>query len=175
MKRHILLIAVALVLSSVAAEGQTAFLVSGGATAPVAHLGDIADIGYNAAIAIDLGATALPVGARLEVAYNDLGYKGGGGDVRIISGTANAIFNLGLTRDAPYVIAGVGAYNRNSGSSALGYGSGQTVAGVNGGAGLRFPLSGLSTFVEVRYHVMLGRDTDGTNYQFIPITFGIAF
>jgi hypothetical protein len=126
-------------------------------------------------VGMHLGATALPVGARLEVAYNDLGYKGGGGDVRIISGTANAIFNLSLARDAPYVIAGVGAYNRNSGSSARGYGSGQTVAGVNGGAGLRFPLSGLSTFVEVRYHVMLGSDTDGTNYQFIPITFGISF
>ena len=175
MNRQILLGAAALVLSAAAAKGQTGFLISGGATAPVAHLGDVTDIGYNAAVGFDLGATALPVGARLEVAYNDLGYKGGGGDVRIISGTANAIFNLGLTRDAPYVIAGVGAYNRNSGSSALGYGSGQTVAGVNGGAGLRFPLSGLSTFVEVRYHLMLGSDTDGTNYQFIPITFGIRF
>ena len=175
MTRHIVLAAAALFLSAAAADGQTAFVISGGATAPVARLGDVTDIGYNAAVGFDLGATALPVGARLEVAYNDLGYKGGGGDVRIISGTANALFNLGPARDAPYVIAGVGAYNRNSGSSALGYGSGQTVAGVNGGAGLRFPLSGLSTFVEVRYHVMLGSDTDGTNYQFIPITFGIRF
>ena len=175
MSIRVLFITTVMLLSAAVAQGQTAFLVSGGATAPVGHLGDITDIGYNAAIGVDLGVTALPVGARLEAAYNDLGYKGGGGDVRIISGTANAIFNLGVTRDAPYLIAGVGAYNRNSGSSATGYGGGQTVAGVNGGAGLRFPLSGLSTFVEVRYHVMLGSDRDGTNYQFIPITFGISF
>ena len=175
MTRHTLFIATAMLLSATVAQGQAAFLIAGGVNAPIGHLGDITDIGYNASVGLNLGGTAIPVGARLEVADNDLGYKGGGGDVRIISGTANAIFNLGITRDAPYLIAGVGAYNRNSGSNALGYGTGQTVAGVNGGAGLRFPLSGLSTFVETRYHVMLGRDTDGTNYQFIPITFGISF
>ena len=175
MNSRILAILAASLVSVSTARAQTALVVSGGATAAVGHLGDITDIGYNAAVGVDLGRTVLPVGARLEAAYNDLGFKGGGGDVRIISGTANAIFNLGVTRDAPYLIAGVGAYNRNSGSSALGYGGGQTVAGVNGGAGLRFPLSGLSTFVEVRYHVMLGSSTEGTNYQFIPITFGISF
>jgi hypothetical protein len=49
------------------------------------------------------------------------------------------------------------------------------VAGVNIGGGLRFPLGGLSTFLEARYHVMLGNTSDGTKYQFIPITFGVAF
>ena len=175
MRTRIFFIATAMLLFAAVAQGQTAFLIAGGANAPLGHLGDVADIGYNASVGVNLGGTAIPVGARLEAAYNDLGYKGGGGDVRIITGTANAIFNLGMTRDAPYLIAGVGAYNRNSGSSALGYGTGQTVAGVNGGAGLRFPLSGLSTFVEVRYHLMLGSTADGTNYQFIPITVGISF
>ncbi len=175
MFRRLLFIATAISLSAAAAQGQTTFLVAGGATAPVGHLGDITDIGYTASVGVNLGGTTVPVGARLEAAYNDLAYKGGGGDVRIISGTANALFNLGMTRDAPYLIAGVGAYNRNAGSSALGYGAGKTVVGVNGGAGLRFPLSGLSTFVEVRYHLMLGNAADGTKYQFIPITFGISF
>ena len=175
MRRRFLFIATAMSLSATVAQGQTAFLVAGGANAPVGHLGDITDIGYNASVGLNLGGTAVPVGARLEAAYSDLAYKGGGGDVRIVSGTANALFNLGMTQGAPYLIAGVGAYNRNSGSSALGYGAGKTVAGVNGGAGLRFPLSGLSTFVEVRYHLMLGNSVDGTDYQFIPITFGISF
>ena len=175
MCRRFSIVLATLLLSAASAQGQTAFIVAGGATAPLGHLGDITDIGYNASIGVNIGGTAVPVGARLEAAYNGLAYKGGGGDVRIISGTANAIFNLGTTRDVPYLIAGVGAYNRNSGSNALGYGGGSTVAGMNGGAGLRFPLSGLSTFVEARYHLMLGNAGDGTNYQFIPITFGIAF
>ena len=158
-----------------ALHAQASLTVSGGLNAPVGRLGDITELGYIVSGGLNLGGTSVPVGARLEGSYSDLGYKGGNGDIRLISGTANAIFNLGTTRDAPYLIAGVGAYNRQSGNSALGYGNGSTAVGINGGAGLRFPLSGLSTFFEARYHVMLGNAADGTNYQFIPITFGISF
>lgn len=177
MTRRTLVIAAAALLSAVpaASHAQVSFLISGGLNAPVGQLGDITDLGYNVTAGLNLGAPAVPVGVRLEASYNGLGYKGGGGDVRILTGTANAIFNLGAANDAPYVIAGLGAYNRSSGSSTFGYGSGATVVGINGGAGLRFPLSGLSTFFEARYHVMLGNSAEGTNYQFIPITFGIAF
>jgi hypothetical protein len=177
MTRRFLIVAAAtlLVISPTTSRAQASFLISGGLNAPVSRLGEIADMGYNVAAGLNLGSTAVPIGIRLEGAYNGLGYKGGGGDVRIIAGTANAIFNLGTARDAPYLIGGLGAYNRSSGSSTFGYGSSTTVVGINGGAGLRFPLSGLSTFFEARYHVMLGNGADGTNYQFIPITFGIAF
>ena len=156
-------------------RAQVSFGVAGGLNAPVGRLGEIADLGYNAAAGVNIGGTTVPIGARLEIGYNGLGYKGGSGDVRIITGTANAIFNFGMTKDAPYLIGGLGAYNRSSGSGTLGYGTSTTALGLNGGAGLRFPLSGLSTFLEARYHVMLGNAADGTNYQFIPITFGIVF
>lgn len=53
-----------------------------------------------------------PIGLRFEGAYNGLQIKDSGGDVRIISGTANAIFNIGHSGDAPYLIAGHGGYNR---------------------------------------------------------------
>ena len=169
------MLAVLVLGSAPALHAQASLLVSGGLNAPVGRLGDITDIGYIVSGGLNLGGTSVPVGTRLEGSYSDLGYQGGNGNIRLISGTANAIFNLGTTRDAPYLIAGVGAYNRQSGNSALGYGNGSTVVGINGGAGLRFPLSGLSTFFEARYHVMLGNAADGTNYQFIPITFGINF
>lgn len=177
MTKRLLAIATAtlLVAAPALARAQTSLSVSGGFNAPVGRLGDLADIGYNAAAGLGFGGTSLPVGARLEVGYNGFGFKGGAGDLRIITGTANAIFNISATKDAPYLIAGIGAYNRSSGSSTLGYGGGATALGINGGAGLRFPLSGLSTFFEARYHVMLGSSAEGTNYQFIPITFGIAF
>ena len=158
-----------------AVHAQASLMVSGGLNAPVGRLGDLTDMGYVVTGGLNLGAPISPVGARIEGSYSGLGFKGGGGDVRLIFGTANALFNLGTTPDAPYLIAGVGAYNRSSGSNTFGYGTGRTVAGVNGGAGLRFPLSGLTTFFEARYHLMLGNAADGTNYQFIPITFGISF
>lgn len=177
MTRRLFVIAGAAVFlaTSALARAQTSVSVAGGFNAPVSRLGDIADIGYNVAAGLNFGGTSIPVGVRLEAGYNGLGFKGGGGDLRIITGTANAIFNISATKDAPYLIAGLGAYNRSSGSSTFGYGGGATVVGINGGAGLRFPLSGLSTFFEARYHVMLGNSAEGTNYQFIPITFGIAF
>ncbi len=170
------MVALVVLGSAPALHAQVSLMVSGGLNAPVGRLGDLTNLGYIVSGGLNLGGTLVPVGARLEGSYSDLGFKGGGGgDIRLISGTANAIFNLGTTRDAPYVIAGLGAYNRSSGSAAFGYGSGSTVVGINGGAGLRFPLNGLSTFFEARYHVMLGNANDGTNYQFIPITFGISF
>jgi hypothetical protein len=85
------------------------------------------------------------------------------------------VFNVGKTADAPYLIAGLGAYNRRLNFDPFGTTDDKTVVGINGGGGLRFPLSGISTFVEARYHIMLGNSNDGSNYQFIPITFGIVF
>ncbi len=168
------LVVLATLSSAADARAQASLFVSGGLNAPVGQLGDLTDMGYIVTGGLNFGSTLVPVGARLEGSFSDLGYKGGGSDIRLISGTANAIFNLGTTRDAPYLIAGLGAYNRSSGSSTFGY-SGRTAVGINGGAGLRFPLSGLSTFFEARYHIMLGNDAEGTNYQFIPIMFGISF
>lgn len=152
------------------ARAQTSLMVSGGLNAPVGSLGDATDLGYIVSAGLNFGAPVSPVGVRLEGSYSDVGYKRGGGDVRLVFGTANAIFNLGTTSDAPYLIAGLGAYN----TSSSGY-SGSTAVGINGGAGLRFPLNGLSTFFEARYHLMLGSAAQGTNYQFIPITFGLSF
>ena len=173
--------AVVLALVAPAAlQAQMSVVVLGGVSAPVGRLGDISSIGYNVSAGVDVGATALPVGLRFEAGYNSFGFKNtptsAQGDVRIITGTANAIFNVGTTKDAPYLIAGLGVYNRNySYSNSSISSSSRTALGINGGGGLRFPLSGFSTFFEARYHVMLGNTADGTNYQFIPVTFGIAF
>jgi hypothetical protein len=175
-KRFLAVLVTAGVLGGAPAlRAQASLMVSGGLNAPVGQLGDGSNTGYIVSAGLNLGAPIAPVGARLEGSYSSLGFKDGSGDVRLIYGTANAIFNLGTTADAPYLIAGLGAYNRSFGSNTFGYGNGSTVVGINGGAGLRFPLSGLSTFFEARYHIMLGNDADGTNYQFIPITFGISF
>jgi hypothetical protein len=48
----------------------------------------------------------------------------------------------------------------------------RTKFGLNGGAGLRFQLTGFSTFIEARWHTIF---TEGSNAQFVPITVGITF
>jgi hypothetical protein len=158
------------------AQGSTSILVSGGLSLPVSDLSSSFNSGYNVNLGLNFGAPVVPVGARVEVGLSSFDGKSSG-SVRIASGTANAVFNLGPTSAAPYLIGGLGIYNRRFSSNTL-FGTvtqEKTQAGINFGGGLRFPLSGLSTFLEARYHVMLGNANDRTNYQFVPITFGVTF
>ncbi|HEY2065314.1 MAG TPA: hypothetical protein VGG84_05105 [Gemmatimonadaceae bacterium] len=167
------------------AQVSTSIFVSGGLSMPVSDLSDQVNSGYNLNLGLNVGAPIVPVGARVELGYNSFDGKSGGffggGTARIISGTANAILNLGPTSAAPYLIGGLGIYNFHGSttfttlSGTTTASSDNTKAGVNVGGGLRFPLGGISTFLEARYHVMLGDKADFTNSQFIPITFGIQF
>jgi hypothetical protein len=114
------------------------------------------------------------VGARVEGGLNGFSYKGGAsGDVRIMNVTANGIFNMGM----PYLIGGVGYYNRRINETVLGtkVTDTQSSAGLNVGAGIRLPLGTLSPFAEVRYHAMLGDKDKAANFRYIPITFGVQF
>jgi hypothetical protein len=155
---------------------STSILVSGGLSVPVSDLSDVANSGYNVNLGLAFGAPLIPVGARIEAGFSSFEGKGGGGTARIASGTANAVLNLGPTGAAPYLIGGLGIYNRRlSDDGPLGGSDSKTTAGVNIGGGIRFPLGGISTFLEARYHVMLGKSDEFTNLQFIPISFGVQF
>jgi hypothetical protein len=160
------------------AQGSTSILLSAGLSLPVSDLANTFNSGYNVNLGLNFGAPVVPVGARLEAGVSSFDRKSGSGNVRIASGTANAIFNLGPTSAAPYLIGGLGIYNRRFSDQTI-FGStvtqDKTQAGINVGGGLRFPLTGISTFLEVRYHAMLGNAGDRTNYQYVPITFGVQF
>ncbi len=161
--------------AAVRAQGSTSFLVSGGLSLPMSDLGDYSNSGYNVNVGLAFGAPIIPVGARIEGSFSSFDAKGGGASTRIASATANAVLNLGPTGAAPYLIGGLGIYNRRFNSDFTGEANSKTSAGVNIGGGIRFPLGGISTFLEARYHVMLGNRDEGTNLQFIPISFGVQF
>lgn len=161
--------------AALTAQTSTSLSIAGGLNAPVGRLGDGTDLGYNLAAGLNFGGVLLPVGLRVEGAYNSFGIKNGGGDIRILNATANAVFNVGHTSDSPYVIGGLGIYNRKTNDDFFGTSSSANAVGVNVGGGLRFPVAGLTTFFEARYHAMLGEQIKGANYKFIPITFGIMF
>lgn len=164
----------------IAAHSQmsTSLSVAGGLSVPLQTLADRGDAGYNAAAGLSFGAPLVPLGIRLEAGVNAFSGRSSGlvtfTDTRIFTGTANATLALGPLGASPYLIAGVGAYNRRFVADA-GTSSHRTAGGFNAGAGFRFPLGTMSTFVEARYHQMLGNAVDGTNYRFMPVTFGINF
>jgi hypothetical protein len=163
--------------AAVRAQVSTDIVVSGGLSVPVSDLSNGSNSGYNVNVGLNVGAPIVPVGARLEAGFSSFDYSGGGGSTRIAYGTANAILNLGPTSAAPYLIGGLGIYNRRfTDNTPFGtYAADKTTAGVNVGGGIRFPLGGISTFLEARYHVMLGNANEATNYQFVPISFGVQF
>jgi len=162
--------------SALHAQLKPSFSVAGGIAIPLSDLADNVDAGYNLAGAVSFGAPLVPVGVRLEVGYNGFGGKSSlttNGTANILSGTANATLALGPSGASPYLIGGVGMYRREFSES--GASTSKTTAGVNGGAGFRFPLGTMSTFVEARYHLMLGDTGDLSRLSYVPITFGINF
>jgi len=164
-----------LALPTAARAQSTSILVSGGLSVPMSDLSDFSNSGYNVNLGAAFGAPLLPVGFRVEGGFSSFDGKGGGTTTRIASATANAVLNLGPTGAAPYLIGGLGIYNRRFSSDAFNASDSKTSAGVNVGGGIRFPLGGLTTFLEARYHVMLGNQDEATNLQFIPISFGVQF
>ena len=173
-KRLLAVLAAGLLAAAPAAATAQSVSLAGGLALPVSDLKDGVDAGYNAAIGLNFGAPLVPFGARIEGAINGFNFKNNvNGDVRIVNVTANGIFNLGM----PYLIGGIGYYNRRIKIDELGLRStsSESAAGINLGGGIRLPLGTLSPFAEIRYHAMLGSKDKAANFQFIPITFGIQF
>jgi hypothetical protein len=176
MTRRLLTLLVASALAAVpaalSAQVSTGISIAGGLALPQGDFGKGVESGYNAALGLNIGAILLPVGVRLEGAYNGFKVKNlttGSGDTRVISGTANVTLGMGL----PYVIAGLGYYDGKTtldGTALTGSSSGGSM-GYNVGGGVRLPLGVMTTFVEARYHKMTG----SAKASFIPITFGIQF
>jgi hypothetical protein len=72
----------------------------------------------------------------------------------------------------PYIIGGGGIYNERCDQCEA-----QTKFGINGGVGITVPLSGFSTMIEARYHLIFDSDSEAgtSNSSFIPISVGLHF
>jgi opacity protein-like surface antigen len=188
MKRSVLSIA-AIALSASAVQAQTtmgvarpvSFGVSAGATIPTGDIADIASTGFNVNGLIGYQAPAMPIGFRGELMWNRHGLKNGvEGNTQVLGANVNAIYNFPTSSTsgvAPYIIGGVGySQVKVTLDAANGFDSetaDDTGFGLNGGIGVKIPLSGFTTFLEARYHTVF-TDGDG-NVNFIPVTFGIQF
>jgi opacity protein-like surface antigen len=188
MKRSLIGAAVALacICSASVASAQSVspirFGIAGGLSIPQGDDADFVGTGYNITGTLGFQAPMVPVGLRFDLGYNGFGEKDDSGiTANVISGTLNGIFNLSAAPAmSPYLIGGVGMYRyKVEIDTPLGDGEDSaTDIGLNGGIGLRFGLSGFSTFAEARYHYVMNKDDDvegDSNSSFIPITFGIMF
>ena len=134
---------------------------------PVGSTGDSYEVGYNATVGIGIKPPIAPLGLRIEGALNSMNVKNDGPTTRILAGIANVTLSAAAL-PMGYLIGGVGMYNSKTDFPApLGEQS-STDVGFNIGAGLNFPLTGFSTFLEARFHFV-------DDAKFIPITFGVKF
>lgn len=145
---------------------------SAGIAFPTSDLGTIANTGYNVTLIGGYKPVYMPIGIRVEAAYNQFGLEGVDGNVNIPAFTGNVVYELPGVSFRPYAIGGAGLYRTNV-DVAGGGSTGENNFGFNIGGGIKLPLStSFETFVEARYnHVNL----DGGSYGFIPITVGILW
>lgn len=165
------------------AQGGFGFGLHAGAAIPTGDLGDFVGTGFQVGGEVGFNPAALPFGVRIDVDYNrwsfDQDVTTFGGNTRIISGTANALFKIPATMISPYLIGGIGAYNGKDDVDDVEGEESSTEFGFQIGGGLGFNLSGFETAIEIKLvNVFTEDDPDtgeGTSARYIPITFRIMF
>jgi hypothetical protein len=142
-----------------------------GAAVPTSDLSNSFSTGFNATATLGLNPATVPIGIRIDGAYNQFGAKSGGSNIHFTSVTGNAVYKVPMATASPYLIGGAGWYNAAITIPGFGTGSNNHF-GWNAGGGLSLPLSGFEAFVEARYNRVTG---NGGSLSFVPITFGIMF
>jgi hypothetical protein len=178
MRAFILTVAALVPLNALAAQRPIAIGIAGGLSAPQGDVRDGSDLGWHALGTLSLSSPMLPLGIRLDGAYNRFNSKAdaapslGDDHLSVLSVTGNLSYRLPMWNSpfSPYLISGMGAYRTScaEGPSC----DGSTEFGWNIGLGTKLYILGLRSFIEARYH----RTERGVaDVHFIPVTFGIVF
>jgi hypothetical protein len=110
------------------------------------------------------------LGVRLDGFVHNMtrkSYPGLSGITDIIGGTASALVGLGPLEQSftPYLLAGVGTYRTEYGSSK------EWHFGISAGGGVRLQTGRAAVFAEARLHEI----ADGSTPRLTPFSFGIRF
>lgn len=146
--------------------------VAGGGSLPMSDLSNTTNTGYNGTVAMAINLPFIPVGLRVDGAYNGFSEKAAGGaKLHVMSATGNVVWSLPSIGLSPYLIGGAGLYRPTV--TAPGFPStSENHFGWNAGAGVNLPLSVINAFVEARYNRI---SVNGSKMEFVPVTFGIMF
>jgi hypothetical protein len=147
------------------------FGIAAGAALPTSDVSDGFNTGFNVTGTVGFTPALIPLGVRIDAAYNSFGAKGGGANLNFTSVTGNLVYKFPSTGMSPYAIGGAGWYHATVDITGAGSGSDNRF-GWNIGGGISMPLSGFDTFLEARYNQV---QFDNGSAKFIPITFGVMF
>ncbi|GEM_PF-1245018 len=169
------------------APGQWAVDGSVGFAVPVGNFGN----GLNTGIDLMGAVEYHPVGTgpfyfRGEVGWTHFGASGGGGHATILRFDADGLYDFPLSGTPlnVYALAGLGLYHVSVTADICGFdafgnpvtcGSGSTGLGINFGGGVRYPISTLQVFFELRYQLPLTAPGSLSNAPFFPFQFGVRY
>ena len=180
MKRSLFLTiaAIALVAAPRVSHAQLGVLkpfqlgIAGGGSLPMSDLSKANNTGYNGTVAMGINLPFIPLGLRIDGAYNAFSAKAtGGAKLRVMSATGNVVWGLPMIGVSPYLIGGAGLYVPTVTLPGLASTT-ENHFGWNAGAGINLPLSAFKAFVEARYNRI---SVNGASLEFVPVTFGIMF
>src|SRR5215208_1489695 len=89
------------------------FGIAAGAAIPTSLLSDVVNTGFNGTVTVALNPQLIPLGIRIDGAYNQFSAKSGlgGGDVKVTSVTGNLLYKIPSVTVSPYAIGGIGLYH----------------------------------------------------------------
>jgi len=179
------------------------FGVMGGAAKPVGDVAFVTHLDWSLGALVAIGAPQSHLSLRVDGQWQQLagvqpiigGYLACLGcqtnaqpraqSYRVLDVTTNAVYNFAPTASRSfYLIGGVGAYNERQYDPASAESASVTRFGFNGGAGVRFRVFKHQTFVEARYHNIIGAHSFASGefqynrsqtFQFVPINVGLVF
>jgi hypothetical protein len=156
------------------------FGIFAGGTVPLGDFADFASTGWHVGALLQWNSPSLPIGIRVDGAYHNFGvdseFENQDASPSMIVGTINGVWMFPSTSTVrPYLIGGGGIYNERCNQC-----ESQTKPGLNGGIGVTVPLSGITTIIEARFHMVFDSEdiTGGgstSNRTFVPISVGILF
>jgi hypothetical protein len=161
------------------AQGLLSAGLGGGVALPLSTFSDEVVPGFRVLGTVALGVPLLPLGLRLDAAYDRFdveraleGAPVSAGAPQVFYVTLNPTYRLPSAGApiTPYLIGGAGSYNVGC-AGGLSCES-ATNFGWNGGAGFRFRLWGLGAFAEARYHRV---SASGGSLQYVPVIAGLLF
>lgn len=148
------------------ADAQTRFGIAAGLAVPTGDAGEGLSSGFNVEGSAEFKPMTMPFGIRADLGYSQFGAEVGDGNLTLIGGALNALFQMSGIGAAPYLVVGPTITNLDGG------GDSQTKIGAQGGVGVKFPLSGFTSKLEGRYHTIFA---EGSNFSMFIVNFGVLF
>lgn len=157
------------------------FGIAGGLSVPTGDLSNGVKSGFNVSALAEFKGAEWPVALRIEGQYQQFSGKGdfSDGKFKTMGGLANLLYYFPTKSTvSPYITGGVGFFHvkEDAGSACdptLGpCSTTENKFGFDAGAGLKFQLTGFSTFIEADWQSI---QTSGSAARSFPIRVGIKF